>query len=145
MDVTWSDPVARQQKLLLEKQYLSQMGKLMQRCSESLLVILSVHLRTLLWVRDKEYDHERIAVLHVALFDLYESVSTALDYTRIESVVRKSGVYNSFCMTCLVGPFFDSCWFQFFNRALDAGTRERPVQAMTKRLSKWPRAFGLTY
>jgi hypothetical protein len=88
MDVTWSDPVARQQKLLLEKQYLSKLGKLMQRCSESLLVILSMHLRTLLLVRDKEYDLERIAALRFALVDLYESVTTALDYTKIESTVR---------------------------------------------------------
>jgi hypothetical protein len=102
MDVTWSDPVASQQKLLLEKQYLSKLGKLMQRCSESLLAILSMHLRTLLWVHDKEYDHERIAVLRFALVDFYESVSTALDYTKIESMVRKSGMFNSFFIICLV-------------------------------------------
>jgi hypothetical protein len=95
MDITWSDPVARKQKQLLEKQYLTKLGKLMQRCSENLLVILSMHLRTLLRLRKNENEKERNFGLHFTLVDFSESVLAALDYTRIESMVRKSGMYNT--------------------------------------------------
>jgi hypothetical protein len=86
MDVTWSDPVRRREALNLERHYIQRLGALMQRCSEKLLVILSIHLRTLVQAYDNDYDHGRKAGIHLALTEFTKCMSAALDYTKLDSV-----------------------------------------------------------
>lgn len=84
MDVTRSDPVRRREALKLEIHYISSLGSLMQRCSENLLVILSVHIRTLLQAYENEYDNGQKAGIRLALREFGAALSTALDYTKID-------------------------------------------------------------
>ena len=92
MDVTYADPVRGREALKLERHYISTLGALMQRCSERLVVILSVHMRMLLRAYDDEYSQEQKAGIRVALREFAESMSAALDYTKIDTIsFGKSG------------------------------------------------------
>ena len=86
MDVSWSDPVRRREVLNLERHFITKLRVLMQRCSEKLLFILSVHLRKLLRAFDNEYDHGRKAGIRLALTGFAICLSTALDYAKLDTV-----------------------------------------------------------
>lgn len=85
MDMTFLDPETRKKALELEIFYIGKLASLMQRCSEKLLVILSVHLRALLQAYENEYDQAQKGGIRLVLKAFGESLSAALDYTRIDS------------------------------------------------------------
>jgi len=86
MEVSWTDPVKRREALKLETHYIRELGVLMRRSSERLLVILSVHMRVLLQAYENEYNQTQKAGIRVAMREFSESVSAALDYTKIDLV-----------------------------------------------------------
>ena len=58
----------------------------MQRCTEKLLVVLSIHLRMLRTAVLKEYDHGRKAAARFALTEFLQCMSAALDYTKLDVI-----------------------------------------------------------
>jgi len=86
MEVTWADPVRRRDALKQELHYISKLGASMQRCSERILVIISVHMRTLLQAYETEYNQGQKAGIRLALREFADSVTAALDYTKLDTI-----------------------------------------------------------
>lgn len=84
MGASFTDLTSSVRKQELEKHYLSKVGGLMGRCSEKLLEMLLLHLRMLVQARDDGRDYEQNVPLESVLKGFCESLSTALDYTKIE-------------------------------------------------------------
>ena len=84
MEITYSDPVRRREEQKLEMHYIGKLKGLMQRCSEKLLLVISVHVRALRHAYENEYDRSRKAGFRFTLKDSCDSVSAALDYTKID-------------------------------------------------------------
>lgn len=70
----------------MEMHYISKLGALMQCCSGRLLVILSLHMRTLLHAYENEYDSAQKAGIRLAMREFADALSAALDYTKADSV-----------------------------------------------------------
>lgn len=84
MEITYSDPVRRREEQKLEMHYIGKLKGQMQRCSEKLLLVINVHVRALRHSYENEHDRSRKAGFRFTLKDSCDSVSVALDYTKID-------------------------------------------------------------
>jgi hypothetical protein len=72
--------------------YIGKLKALMQRCSEKLLLVISVHVQALRHAYEKEHERSRKSGLLFTLKESCDSVSAALDYTKIDYTSIEFGI-----------------------------------------------------
>lgn len=91
MEITYNDPVRRREEQKLEMYYIGKLKGLMQRCSEKLFLVISAHVQALRHAYENEYERSRKSGLLFTLKESCDSVSVALDYTKIDFIGMESG------------------------------------------------------